>query len=128
MLTRDCLPSSSYNYGLASTGETVKHHEQGHPEAAPDTQAAIVRHPTLPITTYEIAIPAAALTGRAYFTESMQFGLGIAVNDGDLGVAGEDIGEGGQQGWSGWGPYLLRQYCLYSVSVSVSVTHLCSPA
>ena len=89
LLTRDCSPSASYNYGLATTGETVKHHEQGHPEAAPDTQASIVRHPTLPITTYEIAIPAAALqavTRSTYFSPSMTFGVGIAVNDGDLGA------------------------------------------
>jgi hypothetical protein len=77
-----------YNYGLASSGETVKHHEQGHPEAAPDTRAIIKRHPTLPITYYEIAIPAAALfsvTGMAQFMPSHSFGVGVAVNDGDLG-------------------------------------------
>ena len=27
-----------YNYALAGTGETVKDHQQGHPQAAPDTQ------------------------------------------------------------------------------------------
>ena len=30
----------------------------------------------------------------------MQIGVGICVNDGDL-----DAGQGGQKGWSGWGPY-----------------------
>ena len=30
------------------------------------------------------------------------------VNDGDLHVDGStDIGEGGQKGWSGWGPYAV---------------------
>lgn len=106
----DVWHGGSYNYGLAGSGDTVKHHEQGHPEAAPDTEAMIIRHPTLPITTYEIAIPASALqvvTHTNRLTPSLTFGVGIAVNDGDLGVNGEDIGESGQQGWSGWGPYTV---------------------
>ena len=94
-----------YNYALAGTGETVKDHQPGHPEAAPDTQAMYVarssgcslptvrrtsnnhagrikRDPLLPITTYEIAIPAAALssvTGMTRFSAGHAFGVGIAV-------------------------------------------------
>ena len=30
----------------------------------------------------------------------MQLGVGICVNDGDT-----EAGQGGQKGWSGWGPY-----------------------
>ena len=86
----------------------MTHHEQGHPEAAPNTEAAIVRQDT--VTVYEIKIPAYALqtvTGTPTLTPNTRFGVGIAVNDGDVGVNGEDIGEGGQQGWSGWGPYTV---------------------
>ena len=94
-----------YNYALAGTGETVKDHQQGHPEAAPDTQAMyaarssgcilptvgrtsnnragrIKRDPLLPITTYEIAIPAAALssvTGMTRFSAGHTFGVGVGV-------------------------------------------------
>ena len=35
------------------------------------------------------------------------FGVAVCVNDGDSGVNGEDVGEGGQKGWSGWGPYAI---------------------
>jgi len=99
-----------YNYGLATSGEIIKHHEQGHPQAAPDTQATITRHATLPITTYEIAIPAESLqsvTGSTRLQAGHQLGVGVAVNDGDWGLSGEDIGEAGQQGWSGWCPYTV---------------------
>ena len=71
-----------YNYALAGTGETVKDHQQGHPDAAPDTQAMIKRDPILPITTYEIAIPAAALssvTGMTRFSAGHTFGVGVGV-------------------------------------------------
>ena len=97
-----------YNYAWAASGEIVTHHEQGHPEAAPNTEAAIVRQDT--VTIYEIKIPAYALqtvTGTPTLAANTRFGVGIAVNDGDVGVNGEDIGEGGQQGWSGWGPYTV---------------------
>ena len=77
-----CVGRHLYNYALAGTGETVKDHQQGHPQAAPDTQAMIKRDPILPITTYEIAIPAAALssaTGMTRFSAGHAFGVGIAV-------------------------------------------------
>lgn len=99
----------SYNFALTGTGEIVAHKEQGH-IGTREPQAMITRHPSLPITTYEIAIPAESLqrvTGMTTFMPNHKFGVGVAVNDGDIGVNGEDIGEGGQQGWSGWGPYTV---------------------
>ena len=97
-----------YNYAWASSGETITHHEQGHPTTAPDTEASIIREGTT--TTYEIKIPAMAMTaatGGMPWGANARFGVGVAVNDGDSGVDGEDIGEGGQKGWSGWGPYTV---------------------
>lgn len=44
---------------------------------------------------------------RALFGAGTKLGLAVCVNDGDTGSNGEDIGEGGQTGWSGWGPYAL---------------------
>jgi hypothetical protein len=97
-----------YNYAWTA-GETILHHEQGHPDEAPSTEAFIVREGT--ITTYEIKIPAIALRdatgGYGGLQQGMRLGVGVAVNDGDVGANGEDIGEGGQNGWSGWGPYTV---------------------
>lgn len=99
----------SYNFGLTGAGETVKHKEQGH-FGDREPEATIIRHPSLPITTYEISIPAstmASVTGMTTLQAGHSFGVGVAVNDGDIGANGEDIGEAGQQGWSGWGPYTV---------------------
>jgi hypothetical protein len=96
-----------YNYAWASSGETITHHEQGHPTTAPNTEASIIREGTT--TTYEIKIPSMAMTlaTGGQWIAGARFGVGVAVNDGDSGVDGEDIGEGGQKGWSGWGPYTV---------------------
>ena len=50
---------------------------------------------------YEIRIPARGL-GHDTITAGMQMGFSLCLNDGDL----ED-GQGGQKGWSGWGPYSI---------------------
>jgi len=49
-------------------------------------------------TTYELKFPAACWALTA-FAGGEQAGVGLTVNDGDT-----DAGQGGQKGWSGWGP------------------------
>jgi len=95
-----------YNYALGGVeealGDVIVEHEAG-PAADPacgcDTQAVITRNTTTKRTTYEIKLPKAALglTNLAYGT---QFGLGMAINDGDQAAPG-------QQGWGGLGAHSI---------------------
>ena len=82
----------------------VTHHQQG----PSGTDAQITRYETagcmgancgVAYTTYELMFPAACW-GLATFSAGDQAGVGITINDGDL-----PAGQGGQKGWSGWGPY-----------------------
>ena len=50
-------------------------------------------------TVYELKFPAACW-GIASLSAGNQAGIGLTMNDGDTGA-----GQGGQKGWSGWGPY-----------------------
>jgi hypothetical protein len=52
-------------------------------------------------TYYEIKLPAAAI-GKTALTLGTQFGLGMAINDGDNGA-----GQNGQKGWGGLGAHAL---------------------
>jgi hypothetical protein len=87
-----------YNYAWnAAAGDTVHHHEQG----ADGTEAVVTRYEDQGATTYEVRIPATAWgleeNGAA---AGLALGIGICINDGDT-----EAGQGGQKGWSGWGPY-----------------------
>ena len=53
----------------------------------------------LSFTGYEIKVPAASL-GLDVLSAGDVIAVGVCVNDGDL-----DAGQGGQKGWSGWGPH-----------------------
>jgi hypothetical protein len=87
-----------YNYAWdAAGGSYVHHHEQG-PEG---TEAVVTRYEDVQTTTYEVKIPSTAWGLDADGAEAaMSLGIGICINDGDT-----EAGQGGQKGWSGWGPY-----------------------
>ena len=89
-----------YNYGLGGNeddglGETIILHEAG----PGGTEAIIVRNNETKRTVYEIKLPASSmeLEGLALGT---QFGLGMAINDGDKDAPG-------QQGWGGLGAHAI---------------------
>ena len=86
-----------YNYAESSTGDHIAHHERG----PGGTSVVIERNEEAqpaPTTGYEITFPAASL-GLDTFTAGQVIAVGVCVNDGDQGA-----GQGGQKGWSGWGP------------------------
>jgi hypothetical protein len=88
-----------YNYALGGTeealGEVIVNHEAG----PGGTEAVVARNTTTKRTTYEIKLPkeALGLTSLAYGT---QFGLGMAINDGDELTPG-------QCGWGGLGAHSI---------------------
>jgi hypothetical protein len=88
-----------YNYALGGTeealGDVIVQHEAG----PGGTEAVVARNTTTKKTTYEIKLPkeALGLTSLAYGT---QFGLGMAINDGDEAAPG-------QQGWGGLGAHSI---------------------
>ena len=88
-----------YNYALGgiegALGTTIIDHEAG----PGGTDAVVSRNPTTHQTTYEIKLPKESL-GIDNLTPGTQFGLGMAVNDGDEATPG-------QKGWSGLGPHAL---------------------
>ncbi len=102
-----------YNYALGGVEEdpdlndpsnlvVADRHELGPPCIADQTcltDVAINRNTTTKKTTYEIKLPKAALglTNLAYGT---QFGLGMAINDGDQDTPG-------QKGWGGLGAHSI---------------------
>jgi hypothetical protein len=61
--------------------------------------ASITRDDDTTTTLYELVFPAASL-GLDGYESGMSIGIGVCVNDGDT-----EEGQGGQRGWSGWGPY-----------------------
>jgi hypothetical protein len=82
-------------------------HEAG-PAADPTcncaTTAVIKRDSVNKKTIYEIKLPAASLGLTPPLTNGTQFGLGMAINDGDGAlVNGVQYGEAGQEGQKGWG-------------------------
>ena len=91
-----------YNYAIGEeqgAGNIVAHHESG----PGGTSAVVTRFEAsanyMAFTTYEMMFPAAVF-GVAAGEAGMQLGIGICANDGDT-----EAGQGGQKGWSGWGPY-----------------------
>ena len=97
-----------YNYALggteenlADTEETIIQHERGAARDNPDyaTFARIIRDTENKRTTYEIRLPKGALAIES-LEGGVQFGLGMAINDGD-----EDTP--GQRGWGGLGAHSI---------------------
>ena len=90
-----------YNYALggietALGTETIVMHEEG-----PGGTTAVVSRDTLNNKTiYEIKLPVASLGLTAPLTLGTQFGLGMAINDGDELTPG-------QKGWGGLGAHAL---------------------
>ena len=92
-----------YNYGLNEDGVTHTLHHQAHPcpDANDCTEASMQRFEDISTTIYEIKIPARGL-GVDSLSDGMQMGFGMCLNDGDT-----EAGQGGQKGWTGWGPYSI---------------------
>ena len=86
-----------YNYALGgiegATGEVVINHEAG----PGGTDAVVTRDGTT--TTYEIKFPKDSIA-LADLSAGVEFGIGMAINDGDE-------AQPGQKGWSGLGPHAL---------------------
>ena len=105
-----------YNYALGGTEEElgeniIVNHERRppvDPEADPidpellDTEAIVVRNTETKRTIYEIRLPKASL-GLESLELGTQFGLGMAINDGDRKEDGQD----GQKGWGGLGAHSI---------------------
>ena len=95
-----------YNYALGGTemeiGDIIVNHESG-PAAGADaeavTEAVVKRNTETKRTTYEIKLPKETL-GLDSLALGTQFGLGMAINDGD-----EDTP--GQRGWGGLGAHSI---------------------
>ncbi len=96
-----------YNYALGGTeeaglAETIVMHEAG-PAGDPTcdcaTVAVVGRDAATKRTTYEIKLPKGAL-GLTSLALGTQFGLGMAINDGDKDAPG-------QQGWGGLGAHSI---------------------
>ncbi len=90
-----------YNYALGgiegALGSTIVMHEEG----PGGTEAVVTRNSATKRTTYEIKLPKASL-GLTALGAGTQFGLGMAINDGDDGP-----GQAGQKGWGGLGAHAL---------------------
>ena len=87
-----------YNYAESSTGDHIAHHERGPGGTSVVIERDEEAQPS-PTTGYEITFTASSL-GRDSFTAGQVIAVGVCVNDGDQGA-----GQGGQKGWSGWGPH-----------------------
>ena len=94
-----------YNYALGGVegelGDVIVNHEagpaQGDPEA--ETRAVVNRDAENMRTIYEICLPKAALE-LDELSSGVQFGLGMAINDGDEATPG-------QKGWGGLGAHSI---------------------
>jgi hypothetical protein len=89
-----------YNYAQGGVetnlGTTIIMHEAG----PGGTTATVLRDRLNHKTIYEIKLPAASLGLTAPLTAGTQFGLGMAINDGDLLTPG-------QKGWGGLGAHSI---------------------
>src|SRR5207247_398527 len=95
------------NSSGVSYGGVITNHEAG-PTCITDgtclTEAIVTRDSVNRKTRYEIKLPAASLGLTSPLTVGTQFGLGMAINDGDGAlVDGVQYGQAGQEGQKGWG-------------------------
>ncbi len=88
-----------YNYALGGVEEALGNVIVMHESGPGGTEAVVTRNTTTKRTTYEIKLPAASL-GMTELGLGTQFGLGMAINDGDKDAPG-------QQGWGGLGAHAL---------------------
>ncbi len=93
-----------YNYALGGTeeelGDIIVNHESRAPGSdGTDTEAVVKRNTETKRTTYEIKLPKATL-GLESLGLGTQFGLGMAINDGDKDTPG-------QRGWGGLGAHSI---------------------
>src|SRR5688572_24169407 len=97
--TKQTTQVALYNYALGGTeaalGNTIVEHEAG----PGGTEAVVTRNTTTHRTTYEIKLPVASM-GLTTLTGGTQFGLGMAINDGDQATPG-------QKGWGGLGVHSI---------------------
>lgn len=91
-----------YNYGLGgregALGAVYVHHEAG----PGGTEGVVRRDAAAKKTIYEIKLPASSLDLPPPLTAGIQFGLGMAINDGDT-----QPGQDGQKGWGGLGAHSI---------------------
>lgn len=91
-----------YNYALGGIegeiGDVIVMHEAGPGE----TEAIVTRNSETKRTIYEIKLPKESLDILEDLAPGVQFGLGMAINDGDDGP-----GQDGQKGWSGLGAHSI---------------------
>jgi hypothetical protein len=97
-----------YNYALGGTddapGAVIVEHEAGpaaNADCACETSAVVKRDTAKKKTYYEIKLPKASL-GLTTLAAGTQFGLGMAINDGD-----EPESQHGQKGWGGLGAHSI---------------------
>jgi len=89
-----------YNYGLSDAQDAmIIDNESAAGGGLADDDVVVARDDGANITFYEARFTPAAL-GLAGFAAGDQIGIGVCVNDGDLGD-----GQDGQKGWGGWGPH-----------------------
>ena len=93
-----------YNYALGGTDEELGEIIVNHEAPAADigdflTEAVVKRNTETKRTTYEIKLPKATL-GLTSLELGTQFGLGMAINDGDKETPG-------QKGWGGLGAHSI---------------------
>ncbi|RYD27488.1 MAG: hypothetical protein EOP86_24455, partial [Verrucomicrobiaceae bacterium] len=88
-----------YNYALGGTEEALDGVIIQHEAGPGGTEAVITRNPATKRTVYEIRLPKESL-GLDSLAIGTQFGLGMAINDGDQDSPG-------QQGWGGLGAHAL---------------------
>ena len=96
-----------YNVALNNSAENIitsNLNERTHGEPGLDAaeDVAATRDDGTNKTYYEIRITPENLGVGGSFSAGDELGLGICVNDGDLGT-----GQGGQKGWSGWYPHAI---------------------
>jgi hypothetical protein len=88
-----------YNYALGGTEESLGQIIVMHEAGPGGTEAVVTRNSATKRTIYEIKLPKAAL-GLDSLVYGTQFGLGMAINDGDKDAPG-------QQGWGGLGAHSI---------------------
>ncbi len=100
------------------------------------TEAMIKRDSANHKTIYEIKLPVGALGLTAPLTNGLQFGLGMAINDGDgyldtsSGIQYGHAGQEGQKGWGGLGAHSIvfgktpSETALVTLGTTVSGTDL----
>ncbi len=98
------LPLFLYNAALRDNGDVLLQNERTNnlPGLTAGEDFAITRDDDAKKTYYEFRVTPDKVGLQGAFTAGIEFGLGICVNDGDLGD-----GQGGQKGWSGWYPHAI---------------------